>query len=62
MQPEFFSLEGIVKIRESIEDVRARWNPKLSILGVLPTQVSHRRKLTPEVLDALRAELGDRSF
>jgi chromosome partitioning protein len=58
VQPEFFSLEGIVKIRESIEDVRSRWNSKLSILGVLPTQVSHRRKLTAEVIDTLKAELG----
>ena len=58
VQPEFFSLEGIVKIRESIDDVRSRWNRKLKILGVLPTQVSSRRKLTQEVLDILKAELG----
>lgn len=62
VQPEFFSLEGIVKIRESIEDVRARWNSKLKVIGVLPTQVSHRRKLTAEVLEALRGELGDLLF
>jgi chromosome partitioning protein len=62
VQPEFFSLEGIVKIRENIEDVRARWNPKLQILGVLPTQVSHRRKLTVEVIEALKGELGDLLF
>ncbi len=59
VQPEFFSLEGIVKIRESIEDTRSRWNSKLSILGILATQVTHRRKLTQEVLDTLRAEMGD---
>ncbi|MGK5084454.1 ParA family protein [Bdellovibrionota bacterium FG-1] len=58
VQPEFFSLEGIVKIRESIEDVQKRWNRNLRILGVLPTQVSHRRKLTQEVIDTLKAELG----
>jgi len=59
VQPEFFSLEGIVKIRETVADVRTRWNPKLSIIGVLPTQVSYRRKLTQEVLGALKAELGE---
>ena len=58
VQPEFFSLEGIVKIRQSIEDIRMRWNADLKILGVLPTQVSHRRKLTQEVIDTLKAELG----
>jgi chromosome partitioning protein len=62
VQPEFFSLEGVIKIRKSIEDVRTRWNPDLRILGVLPTQVSHRRKLTDEVLKALGQELGDQLF
>ncbi|MGZ3698107.1 MAG: ParA family protein, partial [Bdellovibrionota bacterium] len=62
VQPEFFSLEGIVKIREAIDGVCARWNSKLSVIGVLPTQVSHRRKLTGEVIDALRGEIGDTLF
>lgn len=62
VQTEFFSLEGIVKIREAIESIRARWNQGLSIIGVLPSQVSHRRKLTREVLDALKAEMGELLF
>ncbi len=62
VQPEFFSLEGIVKIREAISDVCSRWNPKLSIIGVLPTQLSNRRKLTQEVIHALRQELGEKLF
>jgi chromosome partitioning protein len=62
VQPEFFSLEGIVKIRESIENIRDRWNAKLSILGVLFTQVSQRRKLTQEVIDMLRAEMNELVF
>ncbi len=62
VQPEFFSLEGIVKIRGAIENIKTRWNPKLTILGVLPTQVTPRRKLTQEVLSALRSELGSAIF
>ena len=62
VQPEFFSLEGIVKIREAIEDVRARWNPKLQIGGVIANQVTPRRKLTGEVVDALKSELGELFF
>jgi chromosome partitioning protein len=58
VQPEFFSLEGIVKIRESIENIKERWNEKLSILGILCTQVSQRRKLTQEVIEMLRSEMG----
>jgi chromosome partitioning protein len=58
VQPEFFSLEGIVKIRDSVADVQSRWNPGLSIIGVLATQLSNRRKLTQEVIGALKSELG----
>ncbi|CAM6055006.1 unnamed protein product [Sphagnum tenellum] len=58
VQPEFFSLEGIVKIRAAIDDIKVRWNPHLSIIGVLPTQISNRRKLTLEVLGTLKTELG----
>ena len=62
VQAEFFSLEGIVKIREIVQDVQTRWNPKLQILGVLPTQYSQRRKLTQEVIQALQSELGSLLF
>jgi chromosome partitioning protein len=62
VQPEFFSLEGIVKIRAAITDIKTRWNPKISILGVLPTQLSHRRKLTQEVIGTLKGELGESLF
>src|SRR4051812_12989208 len=33
VQPEFFSLEGIVKIRELADEIRARWNPALELAG-----------------------------
>jgi chromosome partitioning protein len=62
MQTEFFSLEGIVKIQAAIDNVKARWNEKLSIIGVLATQVNKRRKLTLEVLDTLREAMGDLVF
>jgi chromosome partitioning protein len=62
MQTEFFSLEGIVKIQAAIDNVKARWNEKLSVIGVLATQVNKRRKLTLEVLETLREALGDLVF
>lgn len=62
VQPEFFSLEGIVKIRDSIEEIRSRWNERLTIIGILPTQVASRRKLTQEVIKTLRGEMGNLVF
>ncbi|HUP55913.1 MAG TPA: ParA family protein [Bdellovibrionota bacterium] len=60
IQPEFFSLEGIVKIREFMGEVRERWNAELELAGILPTQVNVRRKLTHEILGLLGQEFGDR--
>ncbi len=57
MQPEYFSLEGIVKIREAIDELKARGTHAPKILGLLPTQVNQRRKLTEEVLNTLRNEM-----
>jgi chromosome partitioning protein len=58
IQPEFFSLEGIVKIRTQIESIKNSFQPKLEILGILATQVNERRKLTGDVMNALKAEFG----
>lgn len=57
MQPEYFSLEGIVKLREAIEDLRSRGTRAPKIIGLLPTQVNQRRKLTQEVLETLHQEM-----
>jgi chromosome partitioning protein len=54
VQTEFFSLEGIVKMQETIQLVKERFNPKLKISGILPTQVDARKKLTSEVLALLK--------
>jgi chromosome partitioning protein len=58
VQAEFFGLEGIVKIRESIAQVRERWNPRLEIAGVLLTQLAPRRRLSQDVRELLATELG----
>ena len=59
LQTEFFSLEGIAKIQETIAMVKARWNPLLRIAGLLPTQVDSRKRLTTEVLTSLQENFSD---
>ncbi|MGE4232213.1 MAG: ParA family protein [Bacteriovoracia bacterium] len=53
VQAEFFSLEGVFKMQETIEMVQTRWNSKLKVQGILPTQVDSRKKLTGEVIGLL---------
>jgi len=62
VQSEFFSLEGIVKMRELIEEVKKDWNPRLELLGVLQSQVTSRRRLTSDVEQILKGELGKKLF
>ncbi|MEN9724406.1 MAG: hypothetical protein RJB38_2392 [Pseudomonadota bacterium] len=62
VQPEFFSLEGLAKLRSSIQGVQARWNPRLKLGGIVVTQSQQRRKLTAEVLSNLQQEFGTLVF
>jgi chromosome partitioning protein len=42
-QAEMLALMGIPQLLESVEDVQVTVNPKLSILGILPTRIDTRR-------------------
>lgn len=54
LQCEFFALEGIVKLLQTIEQVRRRLNPDLNLLGVVLTMYDSRNKLTKQVRDEVR--------
>lgn len=54
-QPESYSMRSLVKILKSIEDFRDRYNPGLSVLGVVGTLVDTRTVLHSQVLQECRA-------
>lgn len=62
MQCEFYALEGISQIVNSIKGVRAKLNPELDILGVLLTMYDKRYGQTKEVEDDVRNTFGDTVF
>ncbi|MBR5153649.1 MAG: ParA family protein [Alphaproteobacteria bacterium] len=62
MQCEFYSLEGIQQLTDTISVVRERWNPNLSILGVLLTMYDRRYGLTRAVDEDVRNTFGDLVF
>ncbi len=62
LQCEFFALEGLSQLLQTIERIRAKFNPQLSILGVALTMYDRRNRLTEQVAQDVRACLGDAVF
>jgi chromosome partitioning protein len=58
LQCEFFALEGLSQLLNTVERIRSRFNPGLSILGVVLTMYDRRNRLTEQVSDDVRAVLG----
>jgi len=58
LQCEFFALEGLSQLLTTVERIRGRFNPGLSILGVALTMYDRRNRLTDQVSDDVRAVLG----
>lgn len=58
LQCEFFALEGLSQLLNTVERIRGRFNPGLSILGVVLTMYDRRNRLTDQVADDVRAVLG----
>ncbi|MBY0300192.1 MAG: ParA family protein [Sphingomonas ginsenosidimutans] len=58
LQCEFFALEGLSQLLNTVERIRARFNPSLSILGVALTMYDRRNRLTDQVSNDVRAVLG----
>lgn len=54
MQMEVLSLQGLDLITSTIKRIQADYNPKLTIMGILPVLIDSRRKLNHEVLEYIQ--------
>ncbi|MEG8041034.1 ParA family protein [Sphingomonas sp. LR60] len=62
LQCEFFALEGLSQLLNTVERIRSRFNPSLSILGVALTMFDRRNRLSEQVSTDVRAVLGNVVF
>lgn len=62
LQAEFFALEGLSQLLQTVERIRSAFNPQLSILGVVLTMFDRRNNLSQAVSDDVRACLGAAVF
>lgn len=60
--PHFLAVEGIQSMIDAIDRLRVRCAGRTRLLGVLPTMVDYRTKLTGETLRAMRQALGQAVF
>jgi chromosome partitioning protein len=62
VQCEFFALEGISQLKETIDQIKATLNPGLEIQGVVLTMHDARTSLSKEVATEVRAFFGSKVY
>lgn len=62
LQCEFFALEGLSQLLQTVERVQQQFNPDLGIVGIALTMFDRRNRLTDQVADDVRECLGPLVF
>ena len=62
VQSEYYALEGLGQLLQTVQRVKESLNPQLDLLGVVLTMFDKRTSLSEQVQDELANHFGDRGF
>ncbi|MGF9695103.1 MULTISPECIES: ParA family protein [unclassified Rhizobium] len=62
LQCEFFALEGLSQLLDTVNQVKQTVNPRLDIQGVVLTMFDARNNLAQQVVNDVRSYLGDKVY
>ena len=62
LQTEFLALQGMSKLIDTVNVVKKRLNPDLTISGIIGTQFDGRKNLNREVVEKIREYFADKFF
>ena len=62
LQTEFLALQGMSKLIDTVNVVKKRLNPDLTISGIIGTQFDARKNLNREVVEKIREYFADKLF
>jgi chromosome partitioning protein len=62
LQCEYYALEGLARLTQTIERVRAGLNPGLALEGIVFTMVDTRANLAHQVMEEVRTHFGARVY
>jgi chromosome partitioning protein len=62
LQCEYYALEGLAGLLQTIELVREQLNPRLDLAGIALTMVDQRNNLSRQVEQEVRGHFGDQVF
>ena len=62
VQAEFYALEGLGQLLETMKLIREKMNPSLDLIGVLPTMVDSRTTLSNQVHDEIKKHFPAKVF
>ena len=62
IQCEYYALEGLTALLDTIEKIRRYYNPQLEIGGLLRTMYDSRNNLSSQVSEQLLEHFGDKVY